>query len=188
MRRLLACLGLCAASGAAHAQPAAPLPEGPNRQGFTIELDGGIGATRVTGANIPNGLATRPSVGGIDIGLGWFVTSEVAIELRLSAQTYWLPLIDTNHIASHAFIGPAFEWWLGRGYIGGGAGLGVDGGQDQGGSNTDNVIGLGFTGRSGYAISQNEGSSWRISYEVNFGWLEGRRALSAAFLIGWQSF
>jgi hypothetical protein len=171
----------------ARAQPLTDEALAPKHEGFTIELDGGLGVTRATG--LAEGNVLRPAVGGVDLGFGAFVTPELAMLFRFAAQTFWVPTVDNNRIAAHAFAGPAIQVWLNdRVFAGGGAGLGIEGGQKQDGSDADSAIGLGVTARAGYAVSVSEDAAWRVSVEAGYGMLEGRRAYSAALLIGWQSF
>ena len=186
MRGLVVAI-VIAVAAPARAQPLTEAPAPPHREGFTVELDGGLGVTRATG--LVEGNVLRPAVGGMDVGFGAFVTPELAMLFRFAAETFWVPTVDNNRIAAHAFAGPAIQVWLNdRVFVGGGAGLGIEGGQKQDGSDADSAIGLGVTGRAGYAVSLTEDAGWRVSIEASYGMLEARRAYSAALLIGWQSF
>lgn len=187
---MLACLVVAAGAPAAAADTPALGDEAavrPVRDGFTIELDGGLGATHVTGTE--DGIVTRPSFGGIDVALGGFATPDVALLFRFSAQTFWVPRDTPDLIAAHATAGPALEWWIDDPvFVSLGVGLGVEGGQVQDGSTSSSAIGLGASARAGYALAINPDTAWRISVEVTYGMLEARRAYSGAVLFGWQSF
>jgi hypothetical protein len=214
VRRFLLAIAMLVSAGAiARAQsepqpgPAAPEPgppppsgsgpggdvaTGPQRAGFVIELDGGVGYTYLTdkdGVRVDLALG-GVGANGIDLGIGVFATPDLALLVRMTAETFFQSLQTTNHIAAHSMFGPAVEWWIDDTvFVGAGLGLGIEGGQDQDGNKAESAVGYGFTARGGFAFSQNEESAWRVSVEGDAGFLiGGRRAYTAALLIGWQSF
>jgi hypothetical protein len=179
-------------AGAAHAQPDENVLVGPQREGFTIELDGGVGWTRVydnKGVVVPGGWLGA-SVAGLDVGLGAFLSSTFALTFRFTGDTGFERLTTTNHIRGVALAQVAGQWWVeDTAYVGAGFGFAMLGGQDQQGTNGESSLGLGASARAGLAFLVRDDSAWSLGLEVNGGLLlDDRRAYSASLLLCWQSF
>ena len=186
-------LALVFAASAAHAQPADDVVlVGPQREGFTIELGGGFGATRVydQAGNVEPGKYLGAGVSGIDVGFGWFVSSTFAAMFRFSANTGWQQLPTTNHIRAHALWAVGGQWWLeDNAFLGAGFGFATVGGQDQEGLNDESTVGLGGAVRGGWALSLSDASAWSLGAELDASLLlDNRRAFTATALLSWQSF
>ncbi|HTJ41965.1 MAG TPA: hypothetical protein VL463_07695 [Kofleriaceae bacterium] len=193
MRKVaLALVVALAGAGAAHAQPSDVVLVGPQREGFTIELGGGLGATRVydQDGNVEQGKYLGAGVSGIDVGFGWFVSSTFAAMFRFSANTGWQALPTTNHIRSHALWAVGGQWWLeDNAFLGAGFGFSTVGGQDQEGLNDESTVGLGAAVRGGWALALNDDSAWSLGAELDASLLlDNRRAFTATALLSWQSF
>ncbi len=183
--------------------------------GLTFEADLGVGLIHrsSTGTLIA---ATEVSFGGLDIGVGGWISEDLALSFRISSET-------STHYAS-AFLGPSLQFWfdhhlwasvgVGLGvaggdgiddndlWFGGGLGLAVFGafcaisggcGADtravEGGGSADVRVGYTFTSRVAHAVD--------ISVEMNVsddsyaaGFNNGSRSsitlTSFALLLGYQ--
>jgi hypothetical protein len=179
-------------AGAAHAQPEETVLVGPQREGFTIELDGGVGWTRFFdnhGQVVPGGWFDA-SAAGLDVGLGAFLSSTFALGFRFTGDTGFERRTTTDHIRGLALAQVAGQWWLEDTlYLGAGFGFAMVGGQDQQGSNSESALGLGASARVGLAFLVRDDSAWSAALEVNGGMMiDDRRAYSASLLLCWQSF
>ena len=189
---LLALVLALAGAGAAHAQAADEAVDGPQRDGFTVELGGGVGFTRVyaTDGTPEPGKWLGGGLSGIDVGFGWFVSPTFAAMFRFSANTGWQELPTTNHIRAHALWAVGGQWWLqDKVFLGAGFGFATVGGQDQEGLNDESTVGLGASARGGLAISKPEDSVWTVSAQIDASLLlDNRRAVTVTALLSWQSF
>jgi hypothetical protein len=190
-----ACLAILLICGTAHAQPAEVEPDAPVREGWTLELDGGVGIQRVI-ENDGTPLELWPyrlglSIAGMDIGLGRFVDSRTAILLRFSAATGFESLETSNLIFANTTLGPTLQYWLGDPFfIEGGAGLAISGGQQQDGTVHETSIGVGGVARFGWALRRTSDSAWTLSVQANYSFFttDDSRLRGLAVLVGWQSF
>lgn len=185
-------LALVLIAGAAHAQPEPIVQVGPQREGVTLEIGGGLGVVRVfakDGTVQPGGDAGF-SIGGIDVGIGAFPSPAVALMFRFSGDTGWESLPTTNHIRANVLATAAGQWWFeDRAFVGGGFGLAIVGGQDQEGANDESTYGLGASLRGGWAVALYDDSAWTIGGEITASlFFDDRRSYSGTLLLSWQSF
>ncbi|HTJ43595.1 MAG TPA: hypothetical protein VL463_15930 [Kofleriaceae bacterium] len=197
LKTIVITAALCGLGGTAIAQapaygPPAYGPPPPNyyqpaplqREGFTIELELGIGDTYLAGND--GSSESHGSLGGLDLALGGFLNNETALLFRISGTTYVVGSGSDQVNVSNVFVGPAVQYWAGEHvFVGGGIGGAVLSGQASNGDHAS-LRGFGVEGRVGYAFSEDSVNAWHVSAELNNGSYDGGNATSIAFLIGWQ--
>lgn len=171
--------------GPAYGPPPYGAPDLIVREGFTIELELGLGETYLSGND--GSRESHGSLGGLDLALGGFIDNETAVLIRASGTTFVLDGGGGDQLdVSNFFFGPSVQYWAGRNaFIGGGLGAAVLSGQASNGSH-DSLRGFGAEVRGGYAFSEDSANAWHLSGELNYGSFDGGNATSIAILIGWQ--
>jgi len=194
MRTVLAGLVVLvvAAPRFADAQPASPPPPpsgyytqaaqaGPDRTGFTAELNLGLGMTRIA----PDGFGseTRGGLAGLDLGLGGWINPRMALSLRIAGTSFFEN--GTQYIAG--WIGPSLQYMVNeQAWIGGGLGYGIlTTNRDCTGSGCSES-GFGLDVRAGYNFYQSTRNAFNGSIEINPGFYDGGSVTSIGLLIGWQ--
>lgn len=154
------------------------------REGFTIELELGLGSTFLNGND--GSSESHGSLGGLDLALGGFLNNETALLLRAAGTTYVIGSGSDQVNVSNVFFGPSVQYWAGEhAFIGGGLGAAILAGQASNGSH-EQLRGFGMEARGGYAFSEDSANAWHLSGELNYGSFDGGHAISIALLIGWQ--
>lgn len=142
-------------------------------RGTTAELSAGL-----TWINLGGSSYSFLHGGAVNVGVGRFVTHDIAMSLRASGSV----LVDGGE-GWIGVIGPNVQGWFGKGFVGGGIGLGVVIGC---GDTCDATSTSGFDLRAGYLVDR----SATLSFEVeSLGGLFSSGSLTmASVLIGFQSF
>ena len=142
-------------------------------RGATAELSAGI-----TWANAGAGGYSLLNGAALNVGVGTFVTHDVAFSVRASGSM----LLDNAEVW-FGVIGPNVQGWFGKGFVGGGIGLGVAIGCAE---TCDASSTSGFDLRAGYRV---EGAA-TLSFEVESldGFFSQQSVTLASVLLGFQSF
>lgn len=174
----------------------APAPES-QRQGFTFLLSLGAGMQ----GGLDDALDYEIGLAGLNVGLGGFLSPELAILGRISgtftARESSAGFEDVDFTVLHGFVGPSVMFFLSdRFSLEAGVGLGIVNGEataetDLGRitvSNSDEGLGvllgaaapLTYLGGGGYALT--------LGTDVNLGFFEDGTMLSVGLLLGIQGY
>ncbi|MGE0871380.1 MAG: hypothetical protein AB7P03_22655 [Kofleriaceae bacterium] len=166
-------------------QPYQP-PPGPRRDGMTFELNLGLGFLTNSEADDES----DTGIAGLDLGIGGWMNSNMAITGRIAAVT----ISDEPLRLSHIFIGPTVQYWTNKNFwVGGGAGLSVlwlsiD--DDFSDSDGDSINGFGLDLRAGYSFDTGSENTFNISLELTPGFYSENgfdtTITGVAFLLGYQ--
>jgi hypothetical protein len=165
------------AAQAVDSLPVSAAPQGPDRSGFTLLLTMGVGFQKLdAGRDWGTGL------GGLNLGLGGFVSPNLAVLFRFSGTNvrYGEPYEFLGDIVS-GFAGPSVQYWASDSFnFEGGLGVGVVG-YENGGSRRA----VGALLAAGYSFYHKKKSSLQVGIEYSFvaSW-GGAHNLIIAF--GWQ--
>lgn len=161
------------------AEPPAVAPH----EGMTLEANAGFGV--IYAANRNRVVSTPGGAGGLDLGIGGWLSQEAALTLRIAGSS----TVTSAGTAVDSFIGPALQiWanphmWFGFGF--GIAGLGVDTTQGH-----VSLSGPGLDLRLGHTIYEKGQHTLNGSLEATPGFLKDANnritAASVSLLIGWQ--
>ena len=184
MHRLLIAIALVVATptlAAAQAPPPGPVYQPPHlRSGLTFEANIGFGAVHVS---VDNGDSdSEGALGGLDIGLGAFITPNVAITGRIAGATYF----EDDNTLTVGFFGPSLQYWASDTlWFGGGVGLGFAALS----IGPDDVIreeDIGLDLRVGYTFPTLTQNSFNISFELNPVFFDGGTLTAVGLLFGYQ--
>jgi len=129
---------------------------------------------------------TKVGLGGVNLGIGGWVSPQLAISARVASVTYTISqdLGGGNQFSESlvgAFIGPSVQYWIDPHlWIGGGAGIAyaaVLSHDDINGVtvNEANQTGFGLDLRAGYSFSSGATpNSWNVSVELTPGFFSGK--------------
>ena len=161
---------------------------GPHRDGFTIETSLGVGSTSVSGDGRSSESYT--SIAGLDLGIGGFVSPDVALTFRIAGTTYFVPASvfpeSTQSIAmTSALVSPALQYWVSdRLFVGGGAGLGVwDNDADD-----PPQTGFGLDARVGYGVLVGRRGTIFLTGEITAGFFDEGNTVGYGVKVGAQLF
>ena len=146
--------------------------EAPDRSGFTMLLNVGVGFQRDEFFAV-----TETGVEGINLGLGAFVNEDMAIMFRTSGTTV---SYDAGSQVS-GVAGPVLQYWFNEKVnfeIGGGVGLWSFGDAD------DTALGLIFG--VGYSIWNNAGHSLYVGGEYAPAFTDPATVHNFGIVFGWQ--
>jgi hypothetical protein len=153
-------------------------------QGITFEANVGVGFMweRVSFGDGTSATSdTFTSLGGVNLGVGGWVSPNLAITARAAGVTYSQSQDDgaggtISTSLTGAFLGPSVQYWLDPHlWIGGGAGLAiafVESSSDSSGVSvsSDNQTGFGLDLRAGYTFSSGfTPNTWNLSVEFTPG-------------------
>ncbi len=152
-------------------------PQGPDRSGFTLLLTMGVGFQKLdAGRDWGTGL------GGLNLGIGGFVSPNLAVLFRFSGTNvrYGEPYEFLGDVVS-GFAGPSVQYWASDSFnFEGGLGVGVVG-YENGGSRRA----VGALLAAGYSFYHKKKSSLQVGLEYSFvASSKGAHNLIIAF--GWQ--
>ena len=128
-------------------------PSRPRREGFTLELGLGGAVTSVSGVPGLSG-AVRPGIGGLSLGLGGFVSRDLALSLRITGSQSWATNAggDTSMISFGA-VGLGVQYYVtDRVFAGASAGLGHLTAVPLDGGSSYVEAGIAGSGRVGWAF------------------------------------
>lgn len=155
----------------------------PETSAGTSEISVGLGVFSIAGIS-------QTRFGGLDLGVGGFVSPRLALTARLAGGT----IIESDVVAYVGVLGPNAQYWLDDHiWLGGGLGLGFML-ASAGGDDSAAVAGSGVDLRAGYSFGQR-GNSWNVSVEatsfsegMSFAMPFDDRALTVlSFLVGYQT-
>jgi hypothetical protein len=152
--------------------------DAPAPRGFTSEVSIGLAWTSPGLSGDPNSSLVH-GVAGLNVGLGGFLTPNVAMTVRVSGVT-WLD----SALVYFGVIGPNVQAWFGRGFVGGGIGVGFFAGCGSG--SCDSTTTTGFDLRAGYRFGENGTVS--VETQSIHGFFSQDSLQTVSFLIGYQSF
>ncbi|MBV8756939.1 MAG: hypothetical protein JO257_06685 [Deltaproteobacteria bacterium] len=153
---------------------------GDEHRGATVEASTGLTWATLGGSSAGYSLVNGAAV---NFGVGGFVTHDVAMSVRASGT-----VIADNGFGWIGVLGPNVQGWFGKGFIGGGLGLGVAIGCSSGTDSNCNVnTTSGYDLRLGYRIAPSVTMSFEIESLGGFFGSSGSITLASA-LIGVQSF
>ena len=181
MKIILSSLALLSLSSLANAQgmpvQTSP-PESGYKDGFTLELNLGIGSMMSSAANSNS----ETALAGLSIGLGGFVNRQLAITGRIAGGTY----TESDGRITQAFLGPAVQYWATPNFwFGGGIGFGIIS-IDINGRGSDSNTDLGFDVRAGYTFNPDTKHSFNVSAEFSRSQADGGAISVLGLLAGWQ--
>ncbi len=185
--RRLVCASIVLSSAAA-AEP----PDRPARSAASFEVHAGIGAMHAH-----KDIARRTDVGlAVGLGLGGWVSSRLLLSGRVAVVTYaqGAQRTATDHYAAYrmtgGFMGPAVQYWIGDGWIGGGLGLGVVTGSEPYDryEASEGSVGLGLSAdlRAGYSLLSGGPYAWGVSVEISPARIDGATVATFGVLVGFQ--
>jgi hypothetical protein len=148
------------------------------KQGLTVEANIGFGAmiARSGGESSSEG-----ALGGVNLGIGSFVTPEMAVSLRIAGGTYFT---DGAQL-TQAMLGPHIQRWITpHAWVGAGLGLGVL--RISGTDFDGNDKGFGFGARAGYTFNPNRPHSFNVSAELTSSFHDELNLSVLSFLVGYQ--
>jgi hypothetical protein len=145
---------------------------GPDRGGLTLILDLGLGFQH-------DGFfgRTERGWGGLNFGIGGFLTDDAALMFRVSGTTVTYGAVQQ----SSGVFGPALQYWTSdRFFITGGVGVGlwgVDGATDGG---------LGFILGGGYALLNSGKHNLQLGMEYAPAFTAPEAVHNFSITVGWQ--
>jgi len=172
VRQVCIAAAIAIALGAQTSRLEAQEVDGPDRGSFTLILDVGLGLQH-------DGFfgRTEPGWGGLNLGIGGFVTDDAALMFRLSGTTVTYGAVQQ----SSGVMGPALQYWTSdRFFITAGVGAGfwgVDGDTDGG---------LGFILGGGYALLNSGKHNLQLGIEYAPAFTEPDAVHSVGITVGWQ--
>jgi hypothetical protein len=153
-----------------------------HRQGMTVELNIGIGYVRVTLDDIGGAFDSDGGLGGVDLGVGGWISPHLALTVRAAGVT--IPSDNTR--TSAVFFGPSAQYWINNNlWLGGGLGLSVLYSVNDNGD-SDSTNGFGLDLRAGYTFSTTTENTFNVSVELTPGSFDGGTATGVALLFGYQ--
>ena len=168
------------AGGYGYAPPAPTV--GPDRSGFTLELNLGFGITRVS----PDEGDTRSENGlaGLNLGLGGWVNERTAITARFAGTQFTQSFGSEDVSFIHGFFGPAVQYMVNdQAWVGGGLGWSILT-TDQEDADSETALGLDL--RAGFNFYQGTKHAFNASAEINPGFHDDGTVTSIGLLVGWQ--
>lgn len=175
---LVAVPSLAAAQAAQPIMLPSPPPIGPERDGFTLELNLGLGVTMIA-PEYGEG-DSRNGLSGLNLGLGGWVSPQTAVTVRITGTSF--EQNGTQLIAGMMGI-VAQQMVTEAAWLGGGIGIGIltDDRED-----TEAESGLGLDFRAGYNFYQSRRNAFSASLEIQPGFFDGGRVTGVGVQLGWQ--
>lgn len=168
-----------ATAAAQYAVPTAPAQQ-PVRNGITFEANLGFGFLQAESDGSSSD--TESSLGGLNLGIGAFISPRMAISARVAGVTH----TEDGASITEAFFGPSVQYWVSPNlWVGGGLGLGVAR-VEVDGFGSDSETGLALDGRVGYTFNPQAKHSFNVSAELTPAFIEDVTFTGFALLIGYQ--
>lgn len=159
---------------AVQAQAPAPSGESPDRNGFTLLLNLGIGIQHDATLD-----ETNTGLGGLNLGIGGFVTDKTAVLFRVSGTNVDLDFAEARQLSG--FVGPSLQYWADdRVALEGGVGIGfweIEGNRETG---------LGLLFGVSYAVIQNARHSFSVGIEFAPAFTDPDAVHNLGVVFGWQ--
>jgi hypothetical protein len=126
------------------------------KNGMTVELNLGLGWMTSSESD-----KSYTGIGGLSLGVGGWVSPQVAITGRIAGAT----ISENGEQLSNIFFGPSLQYWVNDNFwLGGGIGLGILADNCDG---CESVTGFGFDARVGYTFSVSSENTFNVSFELN---------------------
>lgn len=154
-----------------------------NKNGLTFEANLGIGFiwAEADGQESDKEVA----LGGLNIGLGGWLSQQLAISFRIAGVTYSEDVGDQTARLSTGFVGPSAQYWVNENvWVGGGVGLGFVALSFDG--ETESETGIGLDLRAGYTFSTASENTWNVSFELTPSSIEDTNFYGFGILFGYQ--
>jgi hypothetical protein len=163
-------------------QPDAAPAASPLGHGATFEANVGAGWLHAT-ADSGESADSDGGLGGLNLGLGWWISERTALSLRIAGVNY----SESGSSLTGGFFGGALQYWTTENlWLGGGVGFGIASLYIDGEPAIDPEIGLGLDLRVGVTPVIAGQHSLNFSFEVNPSFLDGGTLTGIALLIGYQ--
>jgi hypothetical protein len=163
-------------------QPDAAPAASPLGHGLTVEANLGVGWLRATTEYGESEDSDR-GVGGLNLGLGRWISEHTALSLRIASVTY----SEDSFRLTGGFVGGAAQYWSTPNFwLGGGVGIGFASLDVDGEPAIDPETGLGLDLRLGVTPLIAGQHSLNVSFEVNTTFLDRGTLTSVALLVGYQ--
>ncbi len=149
---------------------------------MTVEVGLGVGWLNISG----NSDSETSDLGtSLFFAVGAWITPQLAITGRIAA----VGLSEDDLSVTHAFFGPALQYWLtDQVWLGGGVGL--TGFRVSDGFSGEQIDGFGFDLRAGYSLSVGGENTLNLSFELIPGFYseggESARITGIGVLLGYQ--
>lgn len=159
--------------------------------GVTTEFNLGVAMVSAAADN-GMGLDGQTALGGLNLGIGGWISPDAALTVRVAGATFTTP---GNVQVTSGFLGPSLQLWLGdAGWIGGGVGLAFVTASVNGSGQTTADRGYGFNVRAGVTLNRHTMHSLNLSAEYTPGFFHDDspsggldvRVDTFAFLFGYQ--
>jgi len=152
---------------------------GPDRSGFTFELDLGLGVTVISPEDREGD--SRNGLSGLNLGLGGWITPQTALTVRVTGNSF--DIHGTQFVAG--LLGVVVQQMVSdKAWVGGGVGLAILTDDDE---LTEPESGIGLDFRAGYNFYQSRRNAFHIALEVTPGFFDGGRITATGLQLGWQS-
>ncbi|MDT8369654.1 MAG: hypothetical protein RQ745_10640 [Longimicrobiales bacterium] len=175
---LLVCLPVLGTAQAPDAPEGDEAPEGPDRGGFTLLTTIGFAIqkdAKLKGAGLDG---TNIGVAGLNLGIGGFVTDQVALLLRFSGMTADIgPTLQTS-----GFFGPSLQYWPSDRWS-------IEAGIGGGFSDIDNVSndgGLGLLVAVGRTVFNSGSHNLHVGLEYVPVFTDPKMVHGFGLVFGWQ--
>lgn len=178
-------LGMLICGGqAALAQPqagSAPAGNAAERSGLTFEANVGVGSLVISPDGGPS--RTESGIAGLNLGIGGWLTHNVALTLRVAGLTY----SEDGGSLTGGFLGGALQIWPhDHIWLGLGVGMGFAALELENAPDPDPETGIGADFRLGFTPFVSGAHSLNFSVEVNPSFLDGGTLTGIGLLIGYQ--
>jgi hypothetical protein len=142
--------------------------------GMTVELNIGFGWIHFSADNGGSSASDTSdlALGGLDLGIGGWVSPHLAITGRFAGVTYSESQGGATGRLTDGFVGPVAQYWIDNHlWFGGGIGLGflAVSYNDGSSSDSDSTSGLSFDLRGGYTFNEGTENTFNVSLELNPG-------------------
>jgi hypothetical protein len=149
--------------------------------GVTFEANLGLGWLRV--APDEGMSVTESALGGLNVGIGGWVSPQVAATFRIAGATY----SEEGGSITSGFVGGALQLWANQTFwVGGGVGIGFVSLDFDEGPDPDPETGLGLDLRVGITPVLGASHSLNVSFEASPVYLDGGTITALGLLIGYQ--
>lgn len=151
------------------------------RKGVTFEANLGLGWLRV--APEESMTVTESALGGLNLGIGGWLSSRAALSFRIAGATY----SEEGGSITSGFAGGALQLWASDAFwFGGGLGMGFVSVDLEDGPDPDVETGLGLDLRVGITPVMSGSHSLNFSFEISPVYLDGGTITSMGLLLGYQ--
>jgi len=154
----------------------------PKPSGFTMELSLGAGYTGVS--PLGRRAVTCAGMSGLNLGLGTFSSSRLAVSLRFTGTTFGRRVGRDDVVFSAVFVGPSAQYWIDDvGFVGAGLGVGMLSADRD---DVEPEIGPSLDLRVGTNLVRTRHHALHVAVELTPALLEDRIVTGFGMQLGWQ--